>query len=219
MFRHFILIFYVIKIIQSCGICLATCGVFGVTSIVAVNPALMAIDAKCYSACVGICATGPIQCFSNDTEIKVLENGKAINKKIENIKENDLVLTYDLNKKEILTFVIRNEKSEGNFDFLLIETGNKSLKVTNNHIMIILENNLFKIKKAKELKINENILTEEGIFKIKKISPFQLNTKYTLITEAGTVLANGIFVSIACENDLKALKSNDLKDLLSNWKK
>lgn len=219
MLKNIILIFSIIKLIQSCGICLATCGVFGVTSIVSVNPALMAIDAKCYSACVGICATGPVQCFSNDTEIKVLENGKAINKKIENVKENDLVLTYDINKKEILTFVVRNEKSEGSFDFLLIEVGNKTLKVTTNHIMIILENNLFKIKKAKELTINENILTEEGVFKIKKISPFKLNTKYTLITKEGTVLANGIFVSIACENDLKALKSNDLKDLLSNWKK
>ena len=179
----------------------------------------MAIDAECYQACIGICATGPIQCFSNDTEIKVLENGKTINKKIESVKENDLVLTYDLNKKEILTFVIRNEKSEGNFDFLLIEAGNKRLKVTNNHIIIILENNLFKIKKAKDLNINENILTEDGILKINKISPFQLNTKYTLITDAGTVIANGIFVSIACENDLKNLKSNNLKDLLSILKK
>ena len=219
MLKNFILVFSIIKIIHSCGICLATCGTFGISAIVTVNPALMAIDAECYQACIGICATGPIQCFSNDTEIKVLENGKAINKKIESVKENDLVLTYDLNKKEILTFVIRNEKSEGNFDFLLIEAGNKRLKVTNNHIIIILENNVFKIKKAKDLNINENILTEDGILKIKKISPFQLNTKYTLITDAGTVLANGIFVSIACENDLKNLKSNNLKDLLSILKK
>ena len=78
---------------------------------------------------------------------------------------------------------------------------------------------MFKIKKAKDLNINENILTEDGILKINKISPFQLNTKYTLITDAGTVIANGIFVSIACENDLKNLKSNNLKDLLSILKK
>ena len=219
MLKEFILILSIIKLINSCSICLAACGVFGVSSIVAVNPAMMAIDAKCYQACIGICATGPFQCFSNDTEIKVIENGKTINKKIENVEENDIVLTYDLNKKEILTFVIRNEKSEGNFDFVLIEAGNKKLKVTKDHIMIILENNLLKIKKAEELKINDEILTEEGILKIKNISNFQLDTKYTLITEAGTVLANGIFVSIACDNDLKELKSNELKELLSNWKK
>jgi len=219
MFKYFILIFSIIKIIQSCGICLSACGIFGITSFAMANVAMLAIDAKCYEACAAICATGPVQCFSNDTEIKVLLNDKIINKKIENIKENDLVLTYDLEQNEILTFVVKNEKSEGNFNFLLIEAGNKTLKVTNNHIMIILENNLLKIKKAEELKINESVLTDEGIFKIEKISSFQLNSKYTLITEAGTILANGIFVSIACENDLKALKSNDLKDLLSNWKK
>ena len=148
-------------------------------------------------------------CFSKDTKVTVLSGSNQCKKLISDIKEDDLVLTFNGTDK-IKTKVIEFKKNEGIFEFYIVKVrdeklNTKNIAVTGNHMMIIFGRDLndIKLKYACELKIGDLLRTNDGIFEIYEIERKMMYDSYQVKTENGTVLANDILVSTiyASENN------------------
>ena len=80
-------------------------------------------------------------CFCKDTKVTVLNGSKQSKKLISEIKEDDLVLTFNGTDK-IFTKVSKFKKNEGIFEFYIFKVkdeklNTKNISVTGNHTMII----------------------------------------------------------------------------------
>ena len=188
---------------MGCPVCASFC-------VIPFNPA-------CDACILAFCVIGPITtaCFSSDTKISKIVDGQIKNVSIYELKENDLILGNNENK---LTKVVRNVKSEGIFDYtrIILKSG-KELKVTNEHGIIVLDNELnMRIIKANNLKVGQKLITLEGPDIIKNINNLKIKDKYILETEDGTAIANDIYVSTICDDIIDETKN--LNDLLKYWK-
>ena len=169
-------------------------------------------------ACIGtMCIIAPVAsaCFSEDTKIVKVENGQIKEVYIREIKKNDLVLANNLNE---YTKVVKNVKSEGIFDYtqIILESG-KTLTVTNEHGVIILDNKFKKkIIKANNLKKGQMLITLQGPRIIKDVKYLSIKNKYILETQDGTVMANNIYVSTICDDMIDEKMNSD--DLIKFWK-
>ena len=112
-----------------------------------------------------------IFCFSNDTNVVVLENGKEIKKRVEDTKVGDMVLVHNGDEKKYAK-VYNNTKVEGKHKFFVIKVKNlkdekktKEIKVTGEHLMITYENKKdIKLVLAKNLEGNEYVETDDGLY-------------------------------------------------------
>ena len=159
-------------------------------------------------------------CFSKETSIFVQKNKSITETNIANIKKGDIVLTIEKGKK-IFTTVKNIYKEEGSFIFYYIQAKNEkgiiiSLKVTENHGIIILNDYKKTIIHAKNAKNGDLLLAEDGIYIIFNIGKEQLKEKYSLYTENGTILASKIFVSTVCEEDIENGVSFD--EFIKKWR-
>ena len=189
--------------LMGCPICASFC-------VIPFNPA-------CDACILAFCVIGPITtaCFSSDTKISKIVDGQIKNVSIYELKENDLVLSNNENK---LTKVVRNVKSEGIFDYtrIILKSG-KELNVTNEHGIIVLDNELnMRIIKANNLKVGQKLITLEGPDIIKDINNLKIKDKYILETEDATVIANDIYVSTICDDMIDEKRNAD--ELLKQWK-
>lgn len=171
--------------------------------------------------CMGACAAGTKNCFSVDTTIQVQKNDTIIELPISRVKENDKVLTLKNGNFE-LTNVVQILNKKGNYTFYELKARNtkgniKTIKLTENHGVIIIKNNEKYIIHAKNIKEGNLVLTNEGIFMIYSVSKLIQNEKYTLYTKDGTVLASNIFVSTICEPDIN--ESISYEKLMKSWRK
>ena len=192
------------------GAALAVCPACAGVCIIPFNP-------LCIACVLANCIVGPVAtaCFSSDTTISKLENGKIKDVSIYELKENDLVLA---NNEHKFTKVFRNVKSEGIFDYIqiILESG-KELTVTNEHGVIVLDDKSNKrVIKANNLKEGQILITLEGPEVIKSISNLRIKDKYILETLDGTVIANNIYVSTICDDVIDEKINAD--DLIQQWK-
>ena len=192
------------------GAALAVCPACAGVCIVPFNP-------LCIACVLANCIVGPVAtaCFSSDTTISKLENGKIKDVSVYELKENDLVLA---NNEHKFTKVFRNVKSEGIFDYIqiILESG-KELTVTNEHGVIVLDDKSNKrVIKANNLKEGQILITLEGPEVIKSISNLRIKDKYILETLDGTVIANNIYVSTICDDVIDEKINAD--DLIQQWK-
>ena len=192
------------------GAALAVCTVCRGVCIISFNP-------LCIACVLANCIVAPIAsgCFSSDTTISKLENGKIKDVSVYELKENDLVLA---NNEHKFTKVFRNVKSEGIFDYIqiILESG-KELTVTNEHGVIVLDDKSNKrVIKANNLKEGQILITLEGPEVIKSISNLRIKDKYILETFDGTVIANNIYVSTICDDVIDEKINAD--DLIQQWK-
>jgi hypothetical protein len=163
-----------------------------------------------------------IICFAGNTLVKVVENGKEIEKEIKDVKKDEMVLVHNGYEKRYAK-VLDNKKSEGEFEFFVIKAKNvkdpsktKEVTITPEHIMITFDDKKeIKLVVAKDLKGDEIIDTEEGFHQIYEIEKKKLKDKYMLSVKGGCVFANGIFISTICSGD----NAKDLKPTLEEWKK
>ena len=146
-------------------------------------------------------------CFAKDTKVTVLNGSKQCKKFISEIKEDDLVLTFNGTEK-IFSKVFKFRKNEGIFEFYLFKVkdeklNTKNISVTGNHTMIIFgrDKNDIKLKYACELKIGDLLRTNDGIFEIYEIERKMMYDSYQIKVEDGTVLANDILVSTINSED------------------
>ena len=164
----------------------------------------------------------PPFCFSGNTLVKVLENGKEIEKQIKDIRKDDLVLVHS-GKEKIYNKVLENKLTEGEIEFYLVRVKSledpsklKEISVTPEHLMIVLdEKKEVKTVAAKNLKGDEIMDSEDGLCQVYEISKKTLKNKYTLSVKGGCILANGIFTSSICSGDDAKL----LKPTLEEFKK
>ena len=176
-----------------------------------------------------IIACGPVAivihlplCFEGNTTVKVLENGKEVEKEIKDVKKDEMVLVHN-GKEKRYAKVEDNKITEGDFEFYVVKVRDlkdssktKEITITPEHNMIILdENKNIKLVSAMDLKDNEIMDSEDGLCQIYEISKKTLKNKYSLSVKGGCVLANGIFTSSICSENNAQL----LKPTLKDWKK
>ena len=160
----------------------------------------------CFGPCIppgggiGMCGTIPF-CFSADTKMIILENNKQYKRPVSEIKNGDLVLTFD-GKEKVFSKVSESIKNEGMFAFYEIkakdENSNiKTIEVTGNHTMIVFgkDKNEIKFKFACELKSGDLVRTTDGLFEIYEINHEMKNDSYKIVLEKGIVLANDVLVT------------------------
>lgn len=163
-----------------------------------------------------------IICFAGNTLVKVLEDGKEIEKEIKDVKKDEMVLVHN-GKEKRYAKVMDNKTTEGEFEFYIVKAKHlndpsktKEVTITPEHIMITFDDKKeIKLMAAKDLKGNEIIDTEDGFHQIYEISKTTMKNKYMLSVKGGVVFANGIFISTICSGD----NARDLKPSLEEWKK
>jgi intein/homing endonuclease len=175
------------------------------------------LNPLCLACILEMCVAAPVltACFSSDTTIYKIEDGQIKETSINELKVNDLVLA---NNEKKLTKVVRNIKNEGIFDYtqIILESG-KTLTVTNEHGVIILDNKFSKkIIKANNLKKGQMLITLQGPRIIKDVKYLSIKNKYILETQDGTVMANNIYVSTICDDMIDEKMNSD--DLIKYWK-
>jgi translation elongation factor P/translation initiation factor 5A len=167
------------------------------------------------------CGITKLLCFSRETYIVVQENNKLVKKKINEVKEGDMVLVYNGKEKKFAK-VSSNIKIEGKHEFYQIKMKNinepekeKEIKVTGEHIMIVFNDKKeMKLMDAQDLKGDEYIDTDDGLYQIYAINKEINDDKYNLIVNGGVVYANGVFISTICSKE----KAKILKPTEEEWK-
>ena len=154
--------------------------------------------------------------------LEVQTDASSTYKTVAEVKIGDTVRTMQ-NGELKWTEVLRNIKSQGQFEFIKISTKNnenaiRDIEVTPEHGMIF-------VNKKGALTTNSAAHVQEGDVmtdlqgnnvSVVAVHHTVLNTKYTLETFDGTVLASGIFITTLC-NDVLSDGPLLLGNLLENW--
>jgi len=157
----------------------------------------MSKEKKCYpSSCICDC------CFSRNTSITVNENGKILKKFIQDIKVDDLILTL-VDQKNVFTKVKYKKNYDADeykfYEFKCFKGEKmKKITVTHNHIMITYdkENKQVKFKTAENIIKNKDYFeTTDGLYQVKEIRVLNMEYKYALGVEEGSILADDVLVS------------------------
>lgn len=188
------------------GACLAGAAVFTAPLI-----------ASCNLMCAGTC-------FSNETMIDVLINGEKTNKHVGEVNVGDMVLTSNYGKHEY-TQVLRNIKTEGNFEFIQITAQNpynlshtQEIQVTPEHGLVLgHQHSPMTIDTAANIQIGDTLHgSNEERLAVIDISRTVLDTKYTLETCDGTVLASDFYVTTVC-NEVVAGGEHLFGSIMDEW--
>lgn len=203
-----------------CAHCCIPCGC-SAANILNMQPDAFSENGRICMQCLSDWGYLASKCFEENTKIKRVNHGITEEVIISSIKKGDDILTYDYKQKsDKIIKVLDNIKSSGHFSFLRIKTDkeNKELTVTNNHVMIIKEGQKMKARKAEELKKNDIVLSDSGKeLRISEIQYLELETKYTLVTEEGTVYSNGIYTSTLCGDFYEENEGKSFEELLKKW--
>lgn len=213
--------------VSSGQLCFPACLIFCAANPVIFQAALVSggvSEISCLPGCGIACSMGlfvPVACFSEDTQLMIKNSNEIIEKNIKFIKRNDYVVTLNKNGNKTFTKVISNIRSVGNFEFVDITCGNgldmKKLKVTQNHALIVDNENEKKLILAKNLKIGMKLLLENNkICKINELKQIFLNEKFTIVTEDGTIFSSGIFSSTICDDFID--ENLNFEENLEKWK-
>jgi len=192
----------------ACSNMCAPFAVLGLPGLVA----YMACMTPCTALCVGTC-------FSSTTTILTVKENLYFLNDIENIKAGDYVATLNSQNEKIITKVLRNFEEKGNFHFIAITTEKShQIEVTPDHGLIVFDKTSDKLNllKAKDLKLGDELIVSGNLLKINRIEHTIRREKWTLETTEGTVLANEIYVSTICTEDLD--QSLPLELVMNEWK-
>jgi len=178
-----------------------------------------------YAACMALCTPGCyVSCFSNETMINVFINGEEIKKHIGEVNIGDMVLTSNYGKNEY-TKVLRNIKTEGNFEFMQITAQNpynishiQKIQVTPEHGLVLgHEDSPMTIDTAAHIQIGDTLHgPNEERLSVIDISRAVLDSKYTLETCDGTVLASDFYVTTVC-NEVVAGGEHLFGSIMDEW--
>jgi predicted RNA-binding protein len=163
----------------------------------------------CTVACTATCTPFIASCFGSDTKIKVLKNGQEIIESIHAIHSGDWVQTLR-EGNPVWTKLIENKRTAGEFEFIQITAEQKTngkiyqIQVTPEHGLVLINQDGDKtIDAAEHLQIGDKVLSAEGdVIDVIDVNRLILNEKYTLVTEDGTILGSGIFVTTLCNEEI-----------------
>lgn len=156
-------------------------------------------------------------CFARNTKLHVKKNGIICKKNIQDIENDDMVLTLVNGEKKYTKVKYRkNYDDEYKFYEFKCIKGDlvKTIRVTHNHIMMVYDKEMENLiyKTAENIKKNEDYFnTIDGLYEVKEIKIFNMKYKYALGVDEGSIIADDILVSCLNMNDLnKNLSLNDL---------
>lgn len=180
----------------------------------------------CFSTCVVTCGA---LCMSEDMYIMTKElSDKPVFKKIVDIHRNDIVLT-EKNGEYTWTRVLTNYEHIGKFNFIRVTTNYSTMEITDNHVVVIMNNDSKTAIAAKNIKRGDTIpsFSLKGKFMydtVLTVEHFQKYKKYILSTVDGTVMlynkpfnSSGLLVTTICENYTSPHTTLDEK--LEQWQK
>eukprot|EP00038_Savillea_parva_P021552 m.35324 g.35324 ORF g.35324 m.35324 type:complete len:313 (+) comp5268_c0_seq1:60-998(+) len=165
-------------------------------------------------------------CFAEHTHVTVLRPDssgriRAMDTTVPAVRPGDLVQSLDeATGHPIWTQVAANVAHEvkaeaaNSFDFLTITTASTSVTVTTEHVMVALFNNTAYAVPANQLFVGQNVIIGsitsthpsldshgDGLWNhevIVSIATEKYRTKWELVTERGSVLANDVLVTTIC---------------------
>lgn len=209
------------------------------TCCAATAPALPAGVATCSLFCATVCSPLTVGCLSDDVVTQeVGSDGEVRKVAVQHLEPGKEVLTLSEGRL-VATRVLQNQRSEGNFVFteLGVEQGGKyfNLTVTNEHNMVRLrggessvnragENN-WEVLLAAQLKVGDLIPADAraagsvGLARIAQVRQMELGVKNTVVTESGTMLANGLLITTICDGELAGGSPLSLNATLQKWRR
>ncbi|KAL4463010.1 hypothetical protein ABPG72_009473 [Tetrahymena utriculariae] len=174
-------------------------------------PVPIAVYMACMVPCTALCVGS---CFSEDTTFIVKnDDGTAITKRVAEIQSGDLIQTFDNDMNPIWTTVQSNVEQNGDFEFVMIFFRNNDalsqqifkLETTSDHGIIVFNPSANQIHVVKARNIKQNYLLlghHQNFMEIVKIQFVSKDKKYSLETEEGSALANQVFVSTICKEEI-----------------
>lgn len=205
------------------SVCFPTCVAVCVGGATAATATIGAVAAAgpCMEACMTACFS---TCFSDKTTVFVKEGDQYLNRNISQVKSGDLVLTSKDNEN-YGTKVLRNIKTEGNFEFVQITAQNpyntsyiQKIQVTPEHGLVLRhKDSPMTIDTAAHIQLGDTLHGSNGdTLSVIDISRTILDTKYTLETCDGTVLASDFHVTTVC-NEVVAGGEHLFESVMGEW--
>lgn len=218
----------------------AACAVFCTACL----PMLAATPAVYLACCQPLCGNSAAMCnfswfacLDDSTKVIVRSalNGEAIERKVQAVIRGDLVLTiHPYTAAPAWTRVRSNIAYESSsnadhFEFieLLTET-HKAINVTEDHVMVIGVGVEWHNKLAGQVVCGDVVMDQNGVaVRVTDVRRHQKRLKYDLVTEDGTVLANGVLVSTVCADNFASssrfetgkLGTSEFAATLATWRR
>jgi len=157
----------------------------------------------------------PFLCFDKKAKVKK-RNGDIVN--VIDLEVGDFIATSE-NKQETFTMVTNVTTEHGSFAAhkFIMEDG-KTITVTSPHLMLVHKDGELKPMVAKEVQLHDIMKIDDGkMLKIVEVENLVIATKVNVETQAGTLYADGIFVTGMC-GELPSLEGKNANDLLMEFK-
>jgi hypothetical protein len=166
-----------------------------------------------------------LYCFGNETTVETREEGKgkgeSVKKWIGAVKSGEWVLGE--NK---WTTVWKNYESLGEFEFVRVSAGGRTIEVTPDHGMVVLaeegegkgEGKGEVVVQAGELEVGDVMVLAEGKgAKVTEVRRVKRGSKFSLATRSGVVAASGFRASTICSETFAS--GTSLEAARENWVK
>ena len=137
-------------------------------------------------------------CIAPDSKAVVMRNGAEINLKLKDLAIGDLVLCYDIGKKatlftKLIIMALSDFKVPTTYFHLQLEDGSV-IKLTGEHLILVGESH--RAVMARDVEEGDLLFKKnKGLMKVGKISKVTEKGFCCPITEAGTIMVNGILTS------------------------
>lgn len=200
--------------VPACHAAYAACilGAVGATA-GAMVAACIAAASLCDLACIG--AT----CF-DASDLVTTANGSI---PVAQIKPGDFIATLNMAEEIVYTRIVKNEQVKMNgapfgFRHVHLENG-QAFNVTDEHILVKESiDGVLHIEQARHIQPGDVMVTETGArSSVSFTHSFQSPEKWTLGTEDGTAVVNGVFMTSMCEDSFKQLPKQYMA-AMSRWR-
>lgn len=208
------------------GVCVANGGPPAALAGVVGGAAVMGL---CTLYCGSACSGTVLACLSEDVRVTTINKGYELDVPMYAVRPGDSIVTLQAGGLQH-TRVLRNVRQEGNFSFLRLyaasETHSYQLELTPDHVVASFANisrspaepeRLMRALPARALRYGDELLVLSGTrARVVHLEELRLPVKHTLVTESGTAVANGVFVTTMCGLDDRYLGRLDWS--LKKWR-
>jgi hypothetical protein len=210
----------------ACVTCLLGCFETAAVCLAAGPAGSAACFLLCEAVCVAVCLSPA--CFHRSTRLLVRPaNGSAgfrapIGMSVADIATGDLVQTIGDDNDTVWTEVIYNLRSTAPVRFINLTTlGGSNLLVTPTHVLAVTPwahaEAAMQLRSADAIQMGDALMQRDGVMtRIVAVGDVAGDTRYTLVTRLGTVLADGVLVPTMCDDSGAA--GGDFGSGLAKWR-
>merc|ERR1712048_833131 len=163
----------------------------------------------------GWCSATAIACQDGQSEVTTQHGPK----KVRDILPGDYILTLDSGNKTAFTKVVHNPRSLGLLNFVeIVLTDGSAFNVTDNHVVVTGRGVDFNVSSAGDVLQGHVMLTTSGPMPVKSVRKMTQSEKWPLVTNAGTVLVNGVLTTTICGESLQTLPPQ-FPEAIAQWRR